>query len=140
MGEAKVRELRKRQMEDDKRPVTFDLRRLQIELNESDRKQLSVNGTIHPLFNVGRMIIQEVVTRSFPNGMDRGNGRMWAGWQRTLSGTPESAEVTVTAGQIEWLRAKAADEKLLLPPQFAELREALCTLLDQVLASIEPEA
>lgn len=138
MGEMKRRLQVQRKLLQETKLVQLNPEEICFTMSEADREQLSrVPGSeqrISPEFTAARILISQAVQTSYPDGMDRKQGKLWAGWQEVLSGTGPIIEVT--QGQMEWLRTIIAVDNLKLPIGMAQWREALCDYLDGLAVSL----
>jgi hypothetical protein len=122
MGEAK------RKLVEAGTVVKFDLAAPKYMIAEADRKGFEAMGVdIAPETHITKLLMPMVVAKSFPQDLDRNNGKIWAAWLEALD---ESAIPSVTMGQVLWFRDLITKGDLKLPANYAQVREAMIDYLE----------
>jgi hypothetical protein len=134
MGEAR------RKLFEASKVVCFDFNGPILSISKPDIEGLG--GSDKARAKAVRLIIHQLITAKFKDGMDRQAGKMWAAWQEIL--LPEDGEenapdsVEMPRQQLNWLAKIAREEDLKIRSEFAQWREALCNYIEQI-ESIKPE-
>jgi hypothetical protein len=122
MGEAK------RKLVEAGAVVVFDLAAPKYMVTDGDRRGFeSMNAEEPAEIQITRMLMSEVVKRSFPQDLDRQNGKIWAAWLEALD---ESTNPDVTMGQVIWFRDLIMKGDLKLPANYSQIREAMIDYLE----------
>jgi hypothetical protein len=108
--------------------VVIDLTKPKIALLKADRDHLADIG------DGSRMVICSLVQAKFPKGMNPLEGKIWAVWQETLveSEQPNSNEITITMGQLDWLVDLLKDQSIAIAVGWVQWRYALLWYLEEV--------
>lgn len=135
MGEAKRKLVAQRKLLTETKLVELDLEDIEYAMSEADIRQLTTVDA-PPAMAATRLLLAQVIQAAYPDGMDRKMGRFWAGWQEVLSVTPVSTVISVTEGQLEWMRQTVANENTKVANGVVQWREALCDFLDKKSAAM----
>lgn len=113
--------------------VKFDLSAPKYMICEADFGNLvkDVNDKALATANATRLLISVIVQSTFPNGMDRSDGRMWAVWQEFF--IEQSLVLEIPRFQLEWLRKHIINESLKIPHGLSSWREELVRYLDLIM-------
>jgi hypothetical protein len=98
-------------------------------LSDADYTQISASG-VNVDLAIARIVINQAVNAAYPEGLNRREGQLWAGWQEVLSAS--EPRFSITHGQVEWLAAILARDELKLPAGMAQWREVLIEYLERL--------
>jgi len=136
MGEAK------RKLQLAARMIQFDFMAPKIVMSRADREGLG--GSSRAMAAGIRILINQLVSAKYKDGIDRLAGKSWAAWQEYLLEESEGGEpidvVEMPLGQVEWLSKIACDDAVKIRPEFAQWREALVDYIDQLMREDPIEA
>jgi len=118
-----------------------DLSQCDFVMTPGDRELLEAND-VPARLAIARLLISQAVQAAYPQGLDRREGQLYAGWQESLCADfpagPENLAFQVTQGQVEWLHGVLARTDLKLPAGYAQWREALIDYLENVKSNQHP--
>jgi len=85
-----------------------------------------------------RYVTQQIIQAAFPQGMGRIDGKTWAAWLEAMDDDAEPV-VSVTLGQVDWLKKHVLNDDLKVQAGLAQWREAVGFYLAD-LRAVEAEA
>jgi hypothetical protein len=117
------------------RVIKFDFTAPDLAMARADREGLG-GGTRAVAAGV-RIVLNQLVSAKYKDGIDRLAGKSWAAWQEYMLEESEGGEaadlVEMPLGQVEWLARIAKDDAVKIRPEFAQWREALIDYLDDLM-------
>ncbi len=125
MGEAKRKEI------EGQKTVKFDFLGPDISGVNGATPEQRRNGIVN--------LIVAIVRASYPQGMDRKDGRFWASWQEDILDS-EEMKISMPLSRLEWLAKAVDNESLKIDPGLAQGREALSGYLAEAKKAAEPVA
>lgn len=76
------------------------------------------------------LLSSTIIPASFPQGMDRRDGKVWSQWQEIFE--KEDVLVTVTWDMVDWLKRIVTKDDTRVTPVVVRWREVLCAYLENV--------
>lgn len=112
--------------------IKFDLTSPEYVIFEGDLLSFGGGDQVKAARGATKFLMQRLVDLKYQTGINRTEGKIWAGWLEVLEGNDQI--VTVPKSQLVWIRDIAVSEDLRVPPAMAQWRESLIDAINEALA------